>query len=93
MDRQFSSFRAKIDTDVLNDLNKIDSKVKNEVLTGSFQPEIKPETQSQTLHTAPAWSPEPVFTFGKPKSPMFNIRASPIPSPQPDQRKIIKPER
>ena len=75
MDRQFSSFRAKIDTDVLNQINQVDSKVKNEILNES--------TAAENSIKHEAWSPEPIFTFGKAKSPMFNIRASPIPSPDP----------
>ena len=81
MDRNFSSFKAEIDTEVLNQINQVDAKVKSDILLNDGNKSFN--NLRHDSESAP-WSPEPIFTFGKAKSPMFNIRASPtIPSPEP----------
>merc|ERR1711935_668531 len=75
IDNRVKLFASETTEQIITQIDKIDPNIKREVLSANTN-----EVAKFIQHAAPQSSPEPVYTFGAPRTPTFQIRSSPKPS-------------
>merc|ERR1711892_135580 len=75
IDNRVKLFANETTEQIITQIDKIDPNIKREVLSANTN-----EVAKFVQHAAPQSSPEPVYTFGAPRTPTFQIRSSPKPS-------------
>lgn len=71
IDNRVKSFESETTEQIITQIDKIDPTIKREVLSANTNELAK------FVDDAPQSSPEPVYTFGAPRTPTFQIRSSP----------------
>lgn len=74
IDNRVKSFASETTEQIITQIDQIDPTIKREVLSANTNELAK------FVDDAPQSSPEPVYTFGAPRTPTFQIRSSPKPS-------------
>ena len=72
IDNRVKLFASETTEQIITQIDKIDPNIKREVLSANTN-----EVAKFVQHAAPQSSPEPVYTFGAPRTPTFQIRSSP----------------